>query len=94
MYKRILEMYPSNMIALKRISRFLLSRNDFSNAYIYINNAVKLDDNEAEVWNMLSIYYMNNGDNAKYYECVLKELEISKNHVNSFLFDLIPKVII
>jgi hypothetical protein len=40
---------------------------------------------------MLSIYYIKNGDNAKYYECVLKELEIAKFHSNAFLNALVPK---
>jgi tetratricopeptide (TPR) repeat protein len=93
-YKKILELAPSNIITLKRIAKFLLNRKDYSNAYTYINKALKLDDKESELWQLLSVYYVNCGDNAKYYECILKELDISKFHTNSYLFDLIPKVII
>lgn len=94
MYKRILEFYPANMIALKKVAKILLKRGDYSNAYIYINKALKLSDSEAELWNMLSTYYINNGDKAKYYECFIKELELSKFHFNAILSDLIPKIII
>ena len=93
-YKKILELSPSNMIALKRISKLFLTKKDYSNAFIYLNTAIKIDDNEADLWKMLSIYYLKKGDNSKYHECIMRELENSKNHVNSFLFDLIPKVII
>jgi hypothetical protein len=82
------------MIALKRLSILLLNKNDFSNAYIYINKAIKLDDQEKDLWSMLSDYYIKNGDGAKYYECVLREFENSKFHTNCFLNKLIPKIII
>lgn len=82
------------MIALKRLAKLFLNRNDNSNAYIYINKAIKLDEEETGLWDMLSNYYMKNGDKAKYYECVLKELELTKNHANTFLSNLIPKIII
>jgi Flp pilus assembly protein TadD len=82
------------MIALKKISKLFLRRDDYSNAYIYINKAIKLDEEEAGLWNLLSQYYMKNGDYAKYYECIMKELEIEKFHTNSFLNGLIPKIII
>jgi hypothetical protein len=82
------------MSAIKRLSKLLLTKKDFSSAFIYLNTAIKLDNSEVDLWQMLSLYYLNNGDNAKYYECVLKEMENSKHHVNSFLFSLLPKVII
>ena len=69
-------------------------KSDLTNAYIYINKAIKLDEEESDLWNLLSIYYVKNKDEAKYYECVLKELQISKFHTNSFLTGLIPKIII
>ncbi len=90
----MLETNPVQMIALKRLSKLLINRNDFSNAYIYINKSIKLDDKESDLWSLLAIYYMKNGDNAKYYECVLKELEIGKFHSNCFLNNLIPKTMI
>jgi Tfp pilus assembly protein PilF len=82
------------MIALKRLSKLLLTKKDYSSAFIFLNTAIKLDNSEADLWQMLSLYYLSNGDNAKYYECILKEMENSKNHANSFLFSLLPKVII
>ena len=94
LYRKILESHPMNLIALKRLSKLLLSKNDFANAYIFINKAIKLDEEESDLWSMLSVYYMKNGDNAKYYECILKELEIAKFHSNSFLYGLVPKTMI
>jgi predicted Zn-dependent protease len=92
--KKTLEMYPSSIMALKRLAKLLLNRKDYSNAYIYINKALKLNETESELWSLLAIYYMNNGDSAKYYECNVNELQIAKHHSNSFLSDLIPKTII
>jgi hypothetical protein len=65
-----------------------------SDAYIYISKAIKLDEEENELWNMLSLYYINKGDHSKYHECVLKELEVERHHCNSFLTELIPKMMI
>ncbi len=79
---------------LKRLGKLLLEKTDYSHAYIYINKAIKLNGEESDLWNMLSAYYLITGDNAKYYECIMNELEISKSHVNSFLVNLIPKMII
>jgi hypothetical protein len=87
-------MYPSNMTMLKRLGKLLLDKEDYSHAYIYINKAIKLNEEESDLWNMLSVYYLKNRDNTKYYECIIKELEISKYHINSFLVNLIPKVMI
>ena len=79
---------------LKRLGRMLLEKGDYSHAYIYINKAIKLNQEESDLWNMLSVYYLKNGDNTKYYECIVNELEISKYHINSFLINLIPKIIV
>ena len=72
----------------------LTSKNDFSNAFIYLNKAIKLDCSETELWSLLGTYYLYNKDTAKYYECVMKEIENSKNHANIFLKSLMPKNII
>jgi hypothetical protein len=79
---------------LKRLGKLLLDKEDHSHAYIYINKAIKLNEEESDLWNMLSEYYLKKKDNTKYYECIVKELEISKYHINSFLINLIPKVMI
>ncbi len=87
-------MNPSNLTALKRLSKLLMERGKYSDAYIYINKAIKLDEEESEFWRLLSMYYNKLGDSAKYYECVMKILEKSYCHTNSFLNGLIPKIII
>ena len=79
---------------LKRLGKMLLDKGDYSHAYIYINKAIKLNQEESDLWNMLSVYYLKNGDNTKYYECIVNELEISRHHINSFLTNLIPKIIV
>jgi hypothetical protein len=43
---------------------------------------------------LLSYYYLENRDDAKYYECTLKEIENSKLHINHFLMNMLPKNII
>jgi len=71
-----------------------LHKDELSHAYIYINKLIKIDPTELDVWSLLSEYYSKNGDFGKYYECIIKELENSKLHINSFLLSLIPKSII
>ena len=97
-YKKILETHPSNMFVLKRLSKIYLKMNNLGNAYIYINKAIKIDSTEPELWlninkfrSLLSNYYLGYGDDAKYYECTLKEMTNSKFHINSFLLNLLPK---
>jgi Flp pilus assembly protein TadD len=85
---------PVSISSLKKLAKLLVARNELSMAYIYINKAIKLDEEENELWNLLSVYYMKNGDYAKYHECILKELEIQRHHCNSLLIDLIPKIMI
>jgi hypothetical protein len=81
------------MKSLKRYSKLLISKNDFSNAFIYLNKAIKLDSSESGLWSMLGSYYSHNKDIAKYYECIMKEIENSKCHKNSFLNSIMPKKI-
>lgn len=79
------------MKSLKRYSKLLISKGDFSNAFIYLNKAIKLDSSESGLWSLLGSYYLSNKDTAKYYECIMKEIENSKYHKNSFLSSLMPK---
>lgn len=81
------------MSCLKRYSKLLISKNDFSNAFIFLNKAIKLDSSESELWCILGNYYLYNNDTAKYYECIMKEIENSKYHKNSFLSNLLPKTV-
>jgi len=89
-----MDINPSNLIILKKLSINNLDNKDLSNAYIYINKLIKIDPTEIDVWNLFSRYYSDNGDFGKYYECIIKELENSKLHINSFLLQLLPKSII
>lgn len=79
------------MKSLKRYSKLLISKRDYSNAFIYLNKAIKLDSSESGLWSLLGSYYLYNKDTAKYYECIMKEIENSKYHKNSFLNNLMPK---
>jgi tetratricopeptide (TPR) repeat protein len=49
-YKKILESYPSNIYALKQLSKIYLHLKDLGNAYIYTNKAIKIDANEPKLW--------------------------------------------
>lgn len=84
-------MKPSSVFILKRLSLRCLKQENYSWAYNYITNAIKIDNNEAGLYALLAEYYKENNDSIKYYECCMKELENSENYpINCLLAEIYP----
>jgi hypothetical protein len=54
-------------------------------------NALKIDDTERDLWDILAQYYINQGEHVKYYECTMKEIANAKYHKTAFLYELMPQ---
>jgi hypothetical protein len=76
---------------MKRCSKLFIAKKEYSSAFIYLNKAIKLNSSESGLWDLLGEYYLYYKDTSKYYECIMKEIENSKHHINSFLISLMPK---
>lgn len=82
-------MKPSSIFILKRISKWYIKQENYSNAYNYLTNAIKIDNREEELYALLSEYYKENNDSIKYYECCIQELENSQAYsINSILSEI------
>lgn len=93
--KRLIENCPNNVLGLKILANFLLKeKKDLSNSYIYCMKALKLDEQERELWSILAEYYLLQNEDKKYYHCCVKEIENAKYFHSSFLNSLIKKEII
>ena len=93
--KRLNENCPNNVLGLKILANFFLKeKKDLSNSYIYCMKALKLDEQERELWSILAEYYLLQNEDKKYYHCCVKEIENAKYFHSSFLNSLIKKEII
>ena len=93
--KKLIENCPTNVLGLKILSNFLLKeKNDLSNCYIYCMKALKIDEQEKDLWSILGEYYIRQNENKKYYQCTIKEVENAKYHHSTFLNSLIKKEIL
>ena len=46
--------------------------------------ALKLDEQERELWSILAEYYLLQNEDKKYYHCCVKEIENAKYFHSSF----------
>ena len=65
----------------------LLKARDLSNAYVFCDKALKINDKERGMRALMADYYQKNNDENKFYECTMKELTNSSKHRISLLFD-------
>ena len=75
------------MFILKKISNFYFKHDNFSAAYNYITNALKIDNKEPMLYTLLALYYKENNDTIKFYECSIKEIENSHLHFHDSLLN-------
>jgi predicted Zn-dependent protease len=87
LYKKIIEIKPSSVLILKRISKWYIKLGRYSDAYTYITNAIKVDNKESELYELLAEYYKENNDTLKYYECCMKKLENLESYSTSSLLN-------
>jgi hypothetical protein len=87
--KQVIINDSTNLEAIKLLIEQLFSRNDLSNVYVFCNTAIKINEKEQGLWELMAEYYRLNNDEMKYYECSMKELTNSSKHRNSFLNDIL-----
>ena len=87
--KQVIIHDSTNLSAIKLLIRQLFDKNDLSNVYVFCNKALKINDKELGMWNLMAEYYFLNNDEIKYYECSMKEIKNSAKHRNYFLNDIL-----
>ena len=80
--KQVIINDSTNLEAIKLLIEQLFSRNDLSNVYVFCNTAIKINEKEQGLWELMAEYYRLNNDEMKYYECSMKELTNSSKHAS------------
>ena len=92
LFKKYVNNKPYDILGLKLYAKLLLDKKtNLSCVYTYCMNALKIDDTERDLWDILAQYYINQGEHVKYYECTMKEIANAKYHKTAFLYELMPQ---
>jgi len=71
---------------IQQIANYYLQRKDFDNAFSTINQAIELNPNNAQYYDVLGVLYENHNESAKAKEAYAKAISIDPNNAKA-LFD-------